>query len=554
MRAPAPRTGPAVVVVDGPAPGAVAAADGTAGTGRATLTISLWNTLSRVTGFVRIVAVGAALGATFLGNTYHSANLVSTITFELLAAGLLSAPLVPAFVGLLDRGRAAEADRLAGTLLGLSLVGLGALALVMATAGHTVMRVLTAGVDPAVRAREVRLGAFLLWFFLPQLVLYAVGAVASASLNARRRFAAAAFAPVANNVVVTATMVAFVAVTTGSERGLDLATGPRVLLAAGTTAGVLAMTAVPVVALARAGVRLRPRLDVRHPALPGVVRAGTWGALLLAAVQVLLGVTLVLANRVEGGVVAYQLAFTFFLLPFALVAHPIFTALHPVLSSSAHAGRWDRFGRDLGAGLERTLLIVLPAGALLAALAHPALDVVRLGALDARGASLAARVLAAYAVGLGGYAAFQLAARAATAAGEARLPALVGAAVAVGGTALMMAGASAASGGGSVVALGLAHSAAMTAGAVALLTLLRRRLDLRLRVGPTLARALAAAGCAGLVAVAVGAVVPGSGRLGAVADLLVAGPSGAAAAVGVLWALGTPELAALAAAVRRRRT
>ena len=524
------------------------------GTGRDALTISAWNALSRVTGFVRVLAMGAALGATYLGNTFHSANLVSTVTFELLAAGLLSAPIVPAFVALLDRGRRSEAERLAGTLLGLSLAGLGALALAMALAGHGIMRLLTAGVgDPGVRDQQVRLGAFFLWIFLPQLVLYAAGAVATAYLNARRRFAAAAFAPVANNVVVTATMVVFAAMTARSERGLDLGLGPKLVLAAGTTAGVLAMAAVPVVALARAGVRLRPRLDLRHPALPAVVRAGAWGAVLLAAVQVLIAVTLVLANEVEGGVVAYQIAFTFFLLPFALAAQPIFTALHPVLSSSAASGRWDRFGHDLAGGLARTLLLVLPAAALLAALAGPTLDLVRLGALDQRDASMVARVLAAYAAGLAGYAAFQLLVRAATAAGQARLAAIVGLGVAGGGTILMVVAATVATGEDVVVALGLAHSVAMTGGAVALLTLLRRRLGVRLAVGPAAVRAVAAGASAGLVAVGLAAAVGGSGRLGGAFDLALAGPAGLAAAGAVLWALRTPELATLGVAARRWR-
>jgi putative peptidoglycan lipid II flippase len=526
---------------------------GGAGLGRAALGISAWNALSRLTGFVRVLAVGGALGATYLGNTYHSANLVSTITFELLAAGLLAAPLVPAFVRLLDGGRPGEAERLAGALLGVTLAALGALALAMALAGPALMRLLTAGVDdPAVRAREVRLGAFFLWFFLPQMLLYAAGAVATALLNARRRFAAAAFAPVANNVVVTLTMLGFVAVTSPGERGLGLGTGPAILLAVGTTAGVVAMAAVPVAALARAGIRLRPRLDPRHPGLGALARAGAWGVLLLAAVQVLLAVTLVLANGVEGGVVAHQIAFTFFLLPFALVAHPVFTALHPRLSSAAAAGRWDDFGTDLGQGLGRMLTLVLPAAALLAALASPVLDLVRVGELDAGDAALVGRVLAAYAVGLGGYAAFQLLVRAATAAGDARLPALVGLGVAAGGVVAMVAGSAAASGTGRVVALGLAHSAAMTAGAFVMYGLLRRRVPPAVRLAPAVGRAVAAAAAVAAVAAGGASLVGGGGRAGALADVAVAGPLAVAAGAGVLWVLRSPELAGVAGRLASR--
>ena len=174
---------------------------------RSTATITAWNTVSRITGFVRVLAVGAALGATFLGNTYQSSNLVSNLLFDVLAAGLLSAPLVPVLVPLLDRGRREEAERVAGTVLSVSLVGLGVVVVVAVSARTAIMRLLTLDVhDAAVRSAEVRLGVFLLWFFLPQVLLYAVGAVMTALMHAARRFAAAAAAPVANNVAVTITM------------------------------------------------------------------------------------------------------------------------------------------------------------------------------------------------------------------------------------------------------------------------------------------------------------------------------------------------------------
>src|SRR3954447_18205690 len=103
---------------------------------RSTATITVWNTVSRLTGFVRVLAVGAALGTTFLGNTYQSSNLVSNLLFELLAAGLLAAPLVPAFVRLVDAGDRDDVERRAGQLLALTLLVLGAVVLGGAVAGR----------------------------------------------------------------------------------------------------------------------------------------------------------------------------------------------------------------------------------------------------------------------------------------------------------------------------------------------------------------------------------------------------------------------------------
>src|SRR5207248_6806110 len=115
-----------------PRPSAVTAPVARPGLLRSTATITAWNAVSRATGFVRVLAVGAALGTTFLGNTYQSSNLVSNLLFEVLAAGLLSAPLVPAFVALLDAGRRDDAERLAGNLLGLALAALAVLVVVLA--------------------------------------------------------------------------------------------------------------------------------------------------------------------------------------------------------------------------------------------------------------------------------------------------------------------------------------------------------------------------------------------------------------------------------------
>src|SRR5207237_5706408 len=93
---------------------------------RTTAPITAWNLVSRVTGFVRVIAIGAALGTTFLGNTYQSSNLVSNILFELLAAGVLSSVLVPTFVRFIDAGQRDDAEHVAGAVLGVGLAPLGA--------------------------------------------------------------------------------------------------------------------------------------------------------------------------------------------------------------------------------------------------------------------------------------------------------------------------------------------------------------------------------------------------------------------------------------------
>src|SRR3712207_1622130 len=97
--------------------------------GRAAAGMGLATAVSRVLGAVRVLVIASVLGATVLGNVFQSSNALSTVLFELLAAGALSAVLVPSFVELLDRGDQRGAERLAGGILGRALVVLGLVSL-----------------------------------------------------------------------------------------------------------------------------------------------------------------------------------------------------------------------------------------------------------------------------------------------------------------------------------------------------------------------------------------------------------------------------------------
>jgi len=523
--------------------------------GRAAATITGWNLLSRLTGFARTLATAGALGVGILGDTYQSANVVSNILFELLAGGLLFSVLVPTFVGLLDQDRRDQASALAGVLLARALAALGALVVVGIVAAPLIMRALTLGVeDPAARQDQVRLGSFLLWFILPQLLLYATGAVSSALLQADRRFTAVAVAPVFNNVVVLATMVAFAAVHRPAA-GLTLTGGEKLLLGGGTLAGTVALTAVLLVGGRRRGLVARPRWrDPGATGLAGLARKGLWGAGHIGLNQVLVAATVIWAARVRGGVIAYQTAFTFFLLPHAVLAHPIFTALFPRLSTAATAGDMDRFADDVGGGVRAMALLLAPAAGLLAVVALPALTVARVGRLDGRGAELVAAVLSAYLVGLLGYSAFFLLTRASYALGDVRSPTAVNLGVTLGAVAAMAATSTMVDGDGRVVVLGLVHAVAVTGGSVVLFGRLQRAVGRPVPVAATLARAVLGTAVAVGVAVVPVRLIGTDGRGSALLAVVAAAAAGLVAYAAVLALTRTPELELLRARRQRRQS
>ena len=195
------------------------------------------------------------------------------------------------------------------------------------------------------------------------------------------------------------------------------------MLAGGTTLGVVALTAVPVLALRRTGFRLRLRWQPRDPKVRRLARHGGWAVVQVLATQLVLIVVLVLANAVEGGVVAFQFALTFFLLPFALAAMPVATAVFPALSRSAKD--LAAFASTGGRSIVAISAFLLPASAALVALAWPIVRVTAFGQATATGLAPLVHAIAALAPGLVGYGLVLLLTRASYARGDARTPALV---------------------------------------------------------------------------------------------------------------------------------
>jgi putative peptidoglycan lipid II flippase len=421
--------------------------------------------VSRAFGFVRVLVVAAVLGTTFLGNAFQAANSVSNVLFELVAAGALSAVLVPSFVTLLERGEDDEADRLASGLLGLALVGLGLLTLVGVICAPLIARILTVGIaNDAVAAQQRALETYLLRWFLPQIVLYAWGAIATALLYARRRFSITAAAPIGNTVVMVAALIVF-RIVAGPDPTLRLTDTERLLLAIAGTGGVIAFVGILCFAARQSGFSLRPRWLGRHAGLGRLLRLSGWGALLNANTGLLLGAAIIVGGSVAGGVVAYQVAFVFFLAPYAILAQPILTAILPELALEVAGGDMRAFTASVRAALDRMGVLVVPVSAALVALALPTMRVVVFGRAAGTGVELLAASLASLALGLYPYGVFLLLARAYYALDDSRTPAFAAIASACVGVATMIGLAAVTHGAARVAALGIGHTVAYTVGA-----------------------------------------------------------------------------------------
>ena len=495
--------------------------------------------VSRAFGGLRMVVIAAVLGTTYLGNTFQASNSVSNVLFELLAAGALSAVLVPTFVDLLGRGEGRRAEEVAGGVLSIALVGLGGVSVLGVVFAPALARLLTTGVaDAGVAADQRALATFLLRFFIPQVLLYAVGAVTTGVLHARGKFALTAIAPIGNTVVLVAALVVFHSLA-GDAPGFNLSTGERLCLALGGTIGVAAFVGVPALGLRLAGFRLRLgfRRGVADPDVRRLLRLSSWAALQHSGTGILLAAALVVAGGVAGGVVAYQLAMVVFLAPYGILAQPIHTALLPRLARHAADGDTALLHGAMQWAADAMVAVTLPVAAGLVALSLPIMRSLAFGeAAHGHSPELLGGALLGLAVGVPAYGGFLLLTRAAYALGDSRSPALASLASASIGAVTMVVAGSHVDGTARLVVIGLAHTLAYALGGAWL------AIRLRPHIGSVVDRAqvrvLALAVVLGGGAWAAMSGWSPNGRLSTLLALAVISGSGGLAYVGALRAFG----------------
>jgi putative peptidoglycan lipid II flippase len=515
---------------------------------RHTAVMSAGTALSRVTGFLRLVAISAALGQlTIRANAYGVANNTPNIVYELILGGVLTSVFVPVFVERMTKRTVAAAWESARAMLSIALVVLSAVTAVTIVAAPLIVGIYThrLGTGPAADA-ERSLATFFLRWFMPQIVFYGVGAVATGLLNAHRRFAAPMFAPVLNNVIVIGTMIAFMVLPAAPAGDVDGVTRVQAyVLAIGTTLGVVAMTLALVPSLRGTGFRFRWRAAWRDEAVRRIGRLSLWVFLYVATNQLALLTVIVLSLQV-GGYAPYVSAFILFQLPHAVYSVSVMTALLPALSTRWTERDREGFAELLSLGLRSTAFIVIPAALGYIALAQPIVfATLRHGATTAAAASLVARILVFFAIGLPFFSAFQLFARAFYGTQNTRAPALINLVA----TGLNIAGNYLLFPAMGVEGLALAFSLSYVFAALFSYAALRwwiRGIDGR-AVGSTILRTTVAAGVAAGVAYGVSWLVGGQAAVaprfvGQVVQVVLGVTIGGATFVGLAIALRIPEV------------
>ncbi|HWC00363.1 MAG TPA: murein biosynthesis integral membrane protein MurJ [Bryobacteraceae bacterium] len=383
--------------------------------------------LSRITGLVRQMVMARLFGAGAVYDAYLLGFRIPNLTRDLFAEGALSAAFVPVFTQYLSTKGKREAAELSNLVATALLLIVGLFCLLGIVFSPQLVWLLAPGFQAV--PGKFELAVLLTRLMFPFLLLVALAAQAMAILNACHRFGVPALSSTCFNLGSVACGLLI-----GYSFGPRLGIGLPAAMACGVVLGGALQIAWQVPSLRREGFSFRPRIDFSHPGLRRIFRMMGPAILGNAALQINVmvntnfasGITDAAGRVINGPVSWLAYAFRFMQLPLGLFGGALAAATLPAISRSAALGRMAEFRQTLSQSLGMVFLLTIPSAVGLAILGESMIGLVfQWGKFQAFDTHQTALALAAYAVGLTGYAATKILTPAFYALHDSRTPMLV---------------------------------------------------------------------------------------------------------------------------------
>ncbi|MFJ8581486.1 murein biosynthesis integral membrane protein MurJ [Micromonospora sp. NPDC093277] len=520
--------------------------------------MAIGSLVSRGTGFIRNLMIGAALGNA-VGNVYTTAIFLPNQVYEFLLGGVLTSVLIPVLV----RRRKLDPDRgeaYSQRLLTLAVLTLAAAALIAVILAPVITAIYAGGKDATYQGLVNDLSRLM----LPMLFFTGLSALIAAVLNTRGHFAAPMWAPILNNLVVIGVLGLYIGVygAKALQPG-DMTPGRILLVGGGTLLGVAVQSAGLLPALRKVGFRWKWRFDFRELGLRELGRLGAWMFCYVGVNQLGLFVVVNLLTRAAGkenaGLLIYNNVFLLLMMAHGIIAVSIITALMPRMSAAAGEGRFRDVTADLSRGTRMVTAVLAPVAVCYAVLAGPISVVIfRYGAFSGENAVATSTVLLVAAVGLVPFAISQLFTFAFYALPDTKTPALVNIPVVALRVLLQIGLFLAFSATFAAAGMMLGNAISYVAAAVISAILLRPRVG-RIGLGEimrTMGRVLVAALGAALVGLLVVKLLPGDPAhlswMAAAVRLVIGGAVIGATYLGLAMVLRIGEITEVVGMVRRR--
>lgn len=326
--------------------------------------------VSRFTGLIRNLLTVTALGTALFADTFNVANTIPTILYILLAGGALNAVFVPQLVRSMredEDGGSAFASRLLTSVTSL-LLFITAIGIVLAP---LITRVYAPKFSLPGFETERSLTITFMRYCLPQILMMGIFVILSQIGNARGKFGPMMWAPVLNNLVGIAVLLAFLVV--APDVGADTITpNQTALLGLGTTLGFVIQALILIPVVKNSGLHLKIRFDWRNSDLRKSFRLGGWTLLFVLINQigyliiVKVATSAAVQAKIEGvttgvGFTPYSYAYFIFILPHSVITVSVITALLPKISRLAHDKNDEAVKKNLVDSLQNIAVATAPS-------------------------------------------------------------------------------------------------------------------------------------------------------------------------------------------------
>lgn len=361
---------------------------------RSSVVMASGTLLSRILGFVRAAMLVAAIGSVGGGvmAAFQTANTLPNMVFNILAAGILDAVLVPQIVRALKRDDGAV---FVNRLLTISGTILFLLTIIAMVAAPLLVMMTAASYSDEIRALSI---AFSL-ICLPQIFFYGIYNLLGEVLNAQGIFGPYTWAPIVNNLVGILGLGIFLYMWGAHPTILpiaDFTSAQFWVLAGSATLGVISQAAVLIIPLKRSGLKLRLDFNFRETSFGSIPRVVGWTFGILAVSQIGIFSTSNLvasadawANANQGDVsaltdssplvvgnAAYATAFMVFMVPQSLIAISLATALFTRIANAAAVNDHREIAEQFHIGVRSISTLNLLAAAILIAGSIPMMQMV----------------------------------------------------------------------------------------------------------------------------------------------------------------------------------
>lgn len=306
--------------------------------------VTIFTLVLAVLGYLRDATLAARFGVTATMDAYFGAIFIPTNIYLILVVGTVSPILIPILLHGLDDDRSRTSESFS-VVTNFVLVVFAAVVICGIATAHRWLLWLFPGFNPATQAVAIKL----IYIIFPAVPVLALAGVLTATLNGFHRYSLAAFAPALSTLAVI--MTALVA---RGEHAIYI-------VGFGTAIGFVLQFLVLVPATASLGVRYKPVLRFRHPAILRLVQLGSPLILYLLVANASLVLERNLASRLSAGALSsLTYAMRMFTVPSNFLAAPLVIVAYPYFAREALRENYGELREELGQTLRLIVFLFVP--------------------------------------------------------------------------------------------------------------------------------------------------------------------------------------------------